>query len=160
MAVGGGHGPARRGGEFLWRMRQRHQSRAGHEPPALFGDHAEGNVPSHAADSAQGVLTDRGKEREEHGLHYRRSAAFKTEAGPATDAGPRKPDQDGNHSGALVFAGAKAPAPFYKLCGPAEARALIRTTPVQSLQAECRYRTQVHLPSRWDGMRCRNLIGF
>ncbi len=76
LGVGHRHGAQRRHRKLLRRMRQRHQGAARYQPPALFRDHAEGHVPSHAGNGAPGLWTDRGQENSPHGLHHRRSAAF------------------------------------------------------------------------------------
>src|SRR5215831_3510048 len=84
-------------------MRQRHQSSPRHEPFALFRNHLESNVPSHAGDGSSRIRTNRGKEGALHGLHYGRSSTLATAAGVASHAEPQRRHQDGHHSWPLDF---------------------------------------------------------
>src|SRR5258708_4224890 len=95
------HGAQGRNGEFLRRLRQRNQGDAGYQPLALFGDHPEGDFPSHARDGAAGVCTHRGKESALNRLHYRRSAIVAAATSAAAHAEPERGYQDGDYSRTL-----------------------------------------------------------
>ena len=90
LGVGHRHGAQGRHRQLLRRMRQRHQGPARYQPPALFGSHAEGHVPSHAGNGAQGVCPDRGKEDSLDRLHHRRSATIAAAASPPPHAEPQR----------------------------------------------------------------------
>ena len=100
----------RKGGtvNFFRRMRQRNQSPAGYQPPALFRNDFKSYVPSHAGNRAQGVCSDRGKENPLDRLHYRRSAAFPVAAGPPPHAESQWRYQDRHYSWPLSRPGKRS----------------------------------------------------
>ena len=103
------HGAQGRHRELLRRMRQRHQGRARYPAPALQRADAEGHLPSHAGDGAQGFRADLRAEDQGHRLHHRRSAAVAPAAGAASHAEPQRRHQDGDHPGTVERRGESSP---------------------------------------------------
>src|ERR1700758_5434137 len=75
-------------GHVLRWLRQWHQSATRDQSPALFRDHAEGDLPPHAGNGSPRIRIDCGKKDSPHRLHYGRGAAVAPAAGSTAHAEP------------------------------------------------------------------------
>ena len=100
--MGDRHGAQGRHCQPLWRMRQGDAGAIEHRAPTLFGDHAEGHLPSHPGYGAPRICADCRAQDQGCRLHYWGSTALQAAIRVAGDGGTRWRDQNRHHPWTLI----------------------------------------------------------